>query len=62
MTFQIEFFGAAGQMEWYGAFRNTPPVFLVHGESRAQNALTAKLKARFSAPVSIAVHGQSIEI
>jgi metallo-beta-lactamase family protein len=49
-------------MEWYGAFRNTPPVYLVHGESRAQNALAAKLKARFSAPVSIAVHGQSIDI
>jgi metallo-beta-lactamase family protein len=49
-------------MEWYGAFRNTPPVFLVHGESRAQKALAAKLKARFSAQVSIAAHGQSIAI
>ena len=49
-------------VDWYGAFRNTPPVFLVHGESRAQKALAAKLKDRFGAPVSIAAHGQSIEI
>ena len=49
-------------LDWYGAFENTPPLYLVHGEERAQQALEKKVKARFDAPVSIAAYQQTIEI
>lgn len=52
----------ADLLDWYGAFENTPPLYLVHGEERAQQALEKKVKARFDAPVSIATYEQTIEI
>jgi len=52
----------ADLLDWYGAFENKPPLYLVHGEERAQRALVKKLKARFAAPVSIAAYKQEIEI
>ncbi len=47
-------------MDWYAAFENKPPVYLVHGESRAQNALMTKMKSEMNAPVAIAELGQTI--
>ena len=41
----------AGLCDWYGAFRERPPVALVHGEAGAMGALEAQLQARFQAPV-----------
>ncbi len=52
----------ADLLDWYGAFENTPPLYLVHGEERSQRPLEKKVKARFDAPVSIATYGQTIEI
>ncbi len=52
----------ADLLDWYAAFENRPPVYLVHGEGRAQRALEKKLKTQFNAPVSIATHEQTIEI
>ena len=52
----------ADLLEWYGAFENTPPLYLVHGEERAQQALEKKVKARFNAAVSIATYNQTIDI
>ena len=49
-------------LEWYGAFDNHPPVYLVHGEERSQVPLAKELRARFNAPVSIARHGQIVDI
>jgi metallo-beta-lactamase family protein len=49
-------------LDWYGAFDDHPPVYLVHGEERSQAPLTEKLRARFNAPVTIAHHGQKIDI
>jgi metallo-beta-lactamase family protein len=49
-------------MDWYGGFENKPPVYLVHGEPPAQSALMTKMKTEQGAPVSIAEHGQKIEI
>jgi metallo-beta-lactamase family protein len=49
-------------LEWYGAFDDHPPVYLVHGEERSQNPLAIELRARFNAPVTIARHGQIIDI
>ena len=52
----------ADLLDWYGAFENTPPLYLVHGEERTQQALKKKVKARFNAPVSIATYNQTIDI
>lgn len=52
----------ADLIAWYGAFQNRPPVYLVHGEVDAQQALMRKMRKDLSAPVSIAERGQTIEI
>ncbi len=41
--------GRTGLLRWYGAFRNRPPVWLVHGEEPARAALAKKLANRFGA-------------
>jgi len=47
---------------WYDAFESRPPVYLVHGEQRAQKALMTKMKAEMNAPVLIAEFEQTIKI
>jgi len=49
-------------MAWYSAFHNKPPVYLVHGERDAQQALAKKMRADLDAPVTIAERGQRIDI
>ena len=49
-------------LDWYGAFENTPPVYLVHGEEKAQHALAGKLKSAHGAPVEIASPGQAVRL
>lgn len=49
-------------LAWYGAFRNRPPVYLVHGERDAQEALAEKLRVELTAPVQIAERHQTISI
>jgi metallo-beta-lactamase family protein len=43
----------ADLLDWYGAIRNSPPVYLIHGEPKAQKVLAAKLAERFGATVRI---------
>jgi len=52
----------ADLVDWYAAFENRPPVYLVHGEPESQQALAALMKEKLSAPVSIATYGQRVEI
>jgi metallo-beta-lactamase family protein len=52
----------AGLMDWYAGFENKPPVYLVHGEHRAQHELEKILRTQLDAPVSIALHEQVIDI
>ena len=52
----------ADLVDWYGAFENHPPVYLVHGEAHAQSALAAKLRSQFESTVTIASHMQTISI
>lgn len=52
----------ADLIDWYSGFENKPPVYLVHGERKAQEALAAKMKAELQAPVTIADFQQVIEI
>lgn len=49
-------------LNWYSAFENRPPVYLVHGEERSQAALKGELEARLQAPVSIAQYAQTVDI
>jgi len=52
----------ADLVAWYGSFKNRPPVYLVHGEPDAQQALAGKLRGELSAPVVIAERGQTVRI
>jgi metallo-beta-lactamase family protein len=52
----------ADLMAWYGAFDQRPPVYLVHGESKAQQVLARKMRSDLDAPVTIAEHAQIVEI
>ena len=49
-------------MEWYGAFGNRPPLYLVHGEPDAQKVLAEKLQSSMGANVTIATGGQKVRI
>jgi metallo-beta-lactamase family protein len=52
----------ADLIAWYGAFQNRPPVYLVHGERKAQQALAKKIRKDLDAPVAIAERAQTIQI
>ena len=52
----------ADLMTWYGAFQERPPVYLVHGEPKAQKILAKKMRKDLGAPVYIAERGQTIQI
>ena len=52
----------ADLIAWYKAFENKPPLYLVHGERKAQKVLAEKMRKELSAPVSIAEHQQKIKI
>jgi metallo-beta-lactamase family protein len=52
----------AGLVDWYAGFRNRPPVFLVHGEPAAQEALRDRLAGELGAQVRIAEPGQSYDL
>ena len=49
-------------MDWYGNFKNRPPVFLVHGEAKTMEVLRKKLKKDLSAPAHIARVGETIDL
>ncbi len=51
-----------GLLQWYRGFDNRPPVYLVHGEPRAQESLTSRLQDELAAPVGIAAAGQVIDL
>ncbi|MFN9739054.1 MAG: MBL fold metallo-hydrolase RNA specificity domain-containing protein, partial [Pseudomonadota bacterium] len=50
-----------GLLEWYGHFRDRPPVWLVHGEDKAREVLAEKLARRFGCKVGLAKPGGSAD-
>lgn len=52
----------AGLMEWYGRFRERPPLMLVHGEPDASEALYTELGKTVNAPVRVARPGQKVDL
>lgn len=51
-----------GLLDWYGAFRDRPPVWLVHGEARARSALAEELRRTHGAAVATPSPGESIDL
>lgn len=51
-----------GLASWYGAFKNRPPVWLVHGEDRARSALAERLREQFGAEVSLAEGSSEVAV
>jgi len=47
---------------WYSNFDNRPPLVLVHGESAAQEKLSATLKSELGIEATIAQRGQKIDL
>lgn len=52
----------ADLLDWYGAIDNRPPLYVVHGEPKAQSALAAEVRGRYRSEVSIAKHGQKVDV
>ena len=49
-------------VNWYANFASRPPLYLVHGEPRAQKALVRELKSTGDVPVHIAARGQIVSL
>jgi metallo-beta-lactamase family protein len=52
----------AGLLEWYGHFRARPPVYLVHGEDPAREALAGLLRERFDAEATLTAPGMEVTV
>jgi metallo-beta-lactamase family protein len=52
----------AGLLAWYGAFENSPPVCLVHGEPAAQQTLASSLRSAYGAEVRIPARGDVLSL
>ena len=52
----------ADLVDWYSAFDSRPPLYLVHGEERAQAPLKARIERELSAPVRIPKFGETIRV
>jgi metallo-beta-lactamase family protein len=49
-------------LNWYGAFKNRPPVHLIHGEPDSQQALRRELEAKYDARVNIPAFEDVIDL
>jgi len=49
-------------LDWYGNFGGRPPLYLVHGEPRAQRVLAAAVRDRYGAEATIPIREQSISL
>jgi metallo-beta-lactamase family protein len=52
----------ADLVDWYSAFENRPPLYLVHGEEKAQVPLREKIESVSGARVTIADYAQTVRI
>ena len=51
-----------GLTEWYGAFKDHPPIVLVHGEPDAMESLAGRLRKQHKARVMISAYGAVIDL
>ena len=54
--------GQQALIDWYDQFDGRPPLVLVHGEARAQEALEEKISEKFAAPVHVAQLGERFDL
>lgn len=52
----------SGLLEWYAHFEKRPPLFLLHGEPEAMDALAERLQTELGAPVTTVKPGQKIDL
>ena len=52
----------SGLLEWYGGFKPSPQVALLHGEDTAREALAGEIKERFGIDARLAHPGVSVEV
>ncbi|PNS07680.1 MBL fold metallo-hydrolase RNA specificity domain-containing protein [Solilutibacter silvestris] len=52
----------SGLLEWYGGFKPSPQVALLHGEDPAREALAGEIKERFGIDARLARPGVSVEV
>ncbi|MEE4184915.1 MAG: MBL fold metallo-hydrolase [Gammaproteobacteria bacterium] len=52
----------SGLLDWYGRFKGAPPLVLVHGEERPQQALARSARERFGCQVTIPAQGDTLRI
>ena len=50
-----------GLLDWYGGFRDRPPLALVHGEDRAREALAREVDRRYGIEATLARPGMVLE-
>ena len=51
-----------GMVDWYRSFENSPPALLVHGERKAMDALSTRLKNECNATAIPAKRGKSTNL
>ena len=51
-----------GLLDWYGGFKPSPPVVLVHGEDIAREALAGEMHERFGVHAQLARPGMTLEV
>ncbi|MEM7283641.1 MAG: MBL fold metallo-hydrolase RNA specificity domain-containing protein, partial [Pseudomonadota bacterium] len=49
-------------LDWYGKFRNKPPVYMVHGEKKAAAAFKERMQERFGAEVTLTEPGLKVDL
>lgn len=54
--------GQDGLVDWYSAFRNRPPVLLVHGEPKAMRVLRGRMERELGITVRAAQAGRSTDL
>jgi metallo-beta-lactamase family protein len=52
----------AGLVDWYRHFKDSPPVYLVHGEPDSQTVLAKKLEQETGRRPSIAQHRERVDL
>lgn len=52
----------SGLMDWYGHFKNRPPLVLVHGETDSMQVLAERIQTELNAPVHKAQLGERIDL
>jgi len=51
-----------GMLDWYSHFESRPPVLLVHGETRASQALADRIRADYGARAHVARRGKTTDL